>query len=501
MLRFGAFFVLSFLVAMPALARETLVGDVRVPEGYTLTVAVDDLAGPTSLVFDESGAMLVAESGYGDSGEAEVTRVEADGTRTALVRESAFGENVPLTSIAVRDGRVFMAHGGAVSVLETTGELRTLATGLAGQGDILRRMAIVGDTLYVATGLPFTQEQVSCALNVASMNLDGSNLVPSAAIDQTVCVELLGDGGYVALPGDVSEDFVYEDRQPKVVKFDVATSMSNDVLVNNHVGPAYQTGTNGLERPIDVAVAGNGDVYVADWGISRATSEGVVLEEGSGVIWKLERGPTTAPFASGMALFFLMFGTFVALTLTYLAMRGGDRGVSALQGTARGILASIMAIVTAWSISYAVFKLPWYAPSRVFSAIFMGRAAITDMGVWNWQMFIVGTASLVALGAVLGALFSVLLRARMPSRVVVAGACFGLSAWVILHYFVLPFAFPIVAERSFPAAWMALLFVIFGTVLGWLVSRVPIVPSRRRTLRRRRSTRDAPLRVPKTKRV
>jgi hypothetical protein len=42
--------------------------DINVPEGFSVEVAVDDLAAPTMIAFDDQGRMLIAESAYDGNG-------------------------------------------------------------------------------------------------------------------------------------------------------------------------------------------------------------------------------------------------------------------------------------------------------------------------------------------------------------------------------------------------------------------------------------------------
>ena len=78
------------------------------------------------VAFDDEGRMLIAESSYRGGGGAEVSRIEDDGTKTVLVGDQAFGDQVPVTAVAAHDGLVYVVHAGTVSVVEDDGTLRTI---------------------------------------------------------------------------------------------------------------------------------------------------------------------------------------------------------------------------------------------------------------------------------------------------------------------------------------------------------------------------------------
>ncbi|MDQ4149497.1 MAG: PQQ-dependent sugar dehydrogenase [Actinomycetota bacterium] len=103
---------------------------------------MDGLAGPTMVAFDDQDRMLIAESAYcenpedcpGAAGVPKVTRIERNGTKTVLASGPDFGDDLPVTSVAFNEGRVYVAHGGTISVIEGR-RMRPLITGLPGQGD------------------------------------------------------------------------------------------------------------------------------------------------------------------------------------------------------------------------------------------------------------------------------------------------------------------------------------------------------------------------------
>ena len=127
--------------------------DIEVEKGFKVEAAVKDLAAPTMVAFDDQGRMLIAESGYHGGGDSRITRIEADGRRTVLADGADFGEQVPVTSVAFFEGRIYAAHAGTVSVVEEGGTVRPVITDLPGLGDHQANQIVFKDGfLYVSIG-------------------------------------------------------------------------------------------------------------------------------------------------------------------------------------------------------------------------------------------------------------------------------------------------------------------------------------------------------------
>ena len=148
--------VALLLVLLPAVsvaARPIHPDDISLPDGYKIELAADNLAAPSMAGFDDQGRMLIAETGYGGAGEPKVTRIEKDGTRTVLVAGGAFGEEVPVTSVASHEGKVYVVHAGTVSIVDDGGQLVTVISGLPGQGDHQANQLIFKDGhMYLSIG-------------------------------------------------------------------------------------------------------------------------------------------------------------------------------------------------------------------------------------------------------------------------------------------------------------------------------------------------------------
>jgi glucose/arabinose dehydrogenase len=134
-------------------ARPLRPADIKVPEGFQVEVAVEGLAAPTMIAFDDQGRMLVAESAYGGGGEPKITRVELNGEKTVLAQGNVFGTELPITSVAFHDGQVYVVHAGTVSIIEEDGQLRNIIAGLPGQGDHQANQLVFQDNqMYLTIG-------------------------------------------------------------------------------------------------------------------------------------------------------------------------------------------------------------------------------------------------------------------------------------------------------------------------------------------------------------
>ncbi len=78
----------------------------------------------------------------------------------------------------------------------------------------------------------------------------------------------------------------------KVVRVDVATGVITDFAVNKGKtnGPASKLKTGGLERPVSVKFAPDGQsLYVVDFGVMKVTEKGSEPQPKTGVVWKIIR--------------------------------------------------------------------------------------------------------------------------------------------------------------------------------------------------------------------
>lgn len=118
---------------------------VEVPDNFRTEVVVSGLTYPTSVEFDDSGAMYIAEAGYsyGDELSApRILRVSPKGKIEPLTQNAALVG--PVNDLLWHDGQLFISHRGKISVLEAGGEVRDLVTGLPSDGDHHNNQMTVG---------------------------------------------------------------------------------------------------------------------------------------------------------------------------------------------------------------------------------------------------------------------------------------------------------------------------------------------------------------------
>ncbi|HLL60305.1 MAG TPA: hypothetical protein VK338_01180 [Candidatus Nitrosocosmicus sp.] len=135
------------------MARTIRTSDINVPKGYKIEAVLEDLSSPTMVTFDNEGRMLIAESGYDDGGKPKVSRIEKNGTKTILTKEGVFGEEIPITSVAFYQNKIYVVHAGTVSVINKDGTLNDIITELPGQGDHQANSLVFKDNkMYLSIG-------------------------------------------------------------------------------------------------------------------------------------------------------------------------------------------------------------------------------------------------------------------------------------------------------------------------------------------------------------
>ena len=278
---------------------------------------------------------------------------------------------------------------------------------------------------------------------------------------------------YVALFGDFSPATGTVDRPEgvKVVKLDTESGAVEDFVLNETGGQASRHSGGGLEHPSDVTFGPDGDMYITDWGIARVSDDGLVLEENSGVVWRVRPGESDSGIPGGITLVF-SFLALVALALATFFVGGIGRpnGGRSLGGALRGVVAGLVMGGFTMFVAAPVLQLPWHAPPRVLATLVAGRKPLANILEFSLPAFALGVVVLVVLTAVLGALFGALANPTTRARAWVSAVLFSLTAWVLLQYFVLPVVQPLVTEKGFTPEWYALSFAAFGLALGGLTA-------------------------------
>jgi glucose/arabinose dehydrogenase len=279
---------------------------------------------------------------------------------------------------------------------------------------------------------------------------------------------------FVALFGDFTPatGTVAVPRGVKVVRVDTTNGAMTDFISNVVPGEASKHGLGGLEHPSDVTFGPDGAMYVADWGVARISTDGLKLDPGSGVIWRITVDPAAAGGVSFGVVGDVVFLVLMLVGAGLLAVRRGARIASPKQGVAVGVLAGLVMGIFMMTVVSSVLQLPWYAAPRVLATMVMGRAALADILSFDLVSFVVGLIVLVVLTGVLGLVFGLFVR-RAGLQGVAAGLLYGLAVWAGLQFFLLPLVFPLVSDKGFPAVWYAISFGLFGVCLGALLVGLP----------------------------
>jgi glucose/arabinose dehydrogenase len=284
---------------------------------------------------------------------------------------------------------------------------------------------------------------------------------------------------FVALFGDFTPatGTVPAPRGVKVVKVDTTNGTISDFITNAIPGEASKHGLGGLEHPSDVTFGPDGAMYVADWGVARISTDGLKLDPGSGVIWRVTAD--AAATGGSPALGLIIDAALLVLLLVSAVLLGWSRagrlaGIRA--GAVAGVIAGLVMGALMMFVASPILQLPWYAAPRVLATMVMGRAAVADILSFDFVSFVVGVLVLVVLSAALGVVLSLILR-RGGGRALGSGVAYGFAVWAGLQFFLLPLAFPLVSDKGFPPQWYAISFGVFGlaaSVLLLLAGRIRV---------------------------
>jgi glucose/arabinose dehydrogenase len=124
-----------------------------VPAGYKVEVFMKDLIWPSSIEFDNSGNIYVAEAGYvyGDPfAPAKILRI----TPAGQISRYAEGFNGPITDILWYQDVLYVSHKGKISTVAKDGNVKDIVTDLPSHGDHFNNQMTVGpdNKIYFGQG-------------------------------------------------------------------------------------------------------------------------------------------------------------------------------------------------------------------------------------------------------------------------------------------------------------------------------------------------------------
>lgn len=110
--------------------------DIDLQPGYNIEVFAQGIDSPISMLFTETGDMIIAESGF-TSGNARVLRLI--GNNFEVIAE---GFNLPITGINYLKGDIYVSHRGFITVIKSDGTRQNIITGLPSNGDYYNNRVI-----------------------------------------------------------------------------------------------------------------------------------------------------------------------------------------------------------------------------------------------------------------------------------------------------------------------------------------------------------------------
>lgn len=123
--------------------------DINIATGYNIEVFAEELDSPISMLFDENGNMIIAESGI-TSGNPRVLRL-VNG-QFEVIADNVF--YTPITGMNYLNGTIYVSHKGHISVIRRNGETQNIIAGLPSNGDFYNSRVVFGfdNKLYFGQG-------------------------------------------------------------------------------------------------------------------------------------------------------------------------------------------------------------------------------------------------------------------------------------------------------------------------------------------------------------
>jgi len=286
------------------------IGDVALPDGYSMEVVATGLTFPTGVDFDENGVAYVVEAGYSYGEVWEVPRLLriADGKVTPVAEG---GKNGPWTGVIRHGGSFYIAEGGALEggrILRITdeGKISTIVENLPTRGDHHANGPAIGPDGWLYFGLGTATNSAV----VGEDNLKFGWLRRYPDFHDTPCrdvtlagknystIDLLKGSGEVSTGAFVP--FGTSTSNGEVIRGGVPCNGA--VLKISPAGGAPELVAWGFRNPFGLAFSPEGRLYVTDNGYDQRGSRPVF---GAGdPLWEVKQGTWYGwpDFSAGMRL-------------------------------------------------------------------------------------------------------------------------------------------------------------------------------------------------------
>lgn len=257
----------------------------EVPKGFQTEVVMSGLTYPTSVEFDDSGAMYVAEAGYSygdDTAKPRILRVATDGGVKVAAEGSALSG--PINDLLWHRGQMYVSHRGKISVIESEGRVRDLVTGLPSEGDHHNNQLAVGPDgkIYFGQGT---------ATNSGVVGIDNAKMGwlekhPKFHDIPARNIQLVGEAFESANPTETTSELVstlpfhaFGEAGQADLKVAGQVKAGGTILRMNADGSALEVYAWGLRNPFGVMWSPDGKLYASENGFDERGSRPVANDE------------------------------------------------------------------------------------------------------------------------------------------------------------------------------------------------------------------------------
>ena len=265
----------------------------QVPAGYRVDVVLAGLTYPSSVEFDDSGNMYVAEAGYVYGDEAAPTRILRVNT-AGVIEPMAQDLNAPITDLLWHQGKLFISHRGKVSVLEN-GRVTDIVTDLPSQGDHFNNQLAIGPDGKIYIGQGTASNSGIVGVDNYAFGWLGKN--PNVHDISPYALDLRGVKFASLNPLKLSTE-----REPLLTrtgpfqpfgvanadKTDVELKANGTILRFNPDGSQLELYAWGLRNPYGLAWSPDGRLFAADEGYDERGSRPIA--NAPDVLWRIEQG-------------------------------------------------------------------------------------------------------------------------------------------------------------------------------------------------------------------